>query len=557
MILIEIIVMKGFVKVMKIFLLSLHDRKTMLLNHDDIGLASIASYTRENGYDVKLVGCYSDELCLESIIEYQPQIIGLSIYRDSKDIICDFSKIIKKVLPDVKIVIGGICATNYAAELLKQCEHIDYAVRGEGEEVFLNLIRFCEEEGEIGEIRGLTYRDKDIICSNEEQKLISDLDSLPNPSRDMLKDNKLKIATISTSRGCYGSCTFCESPEYWTTIHDSKKWRGRTIDSTICEIMKIEKEYGIQRFLIINNSFEDQGDIKVVEAFADKIITHERPISYQINFRPAFQRTCPPKLIKKMKESGLCSIFTGIESANDEDLRLYNKLHNCNDNEKIMEMFRASGIYICVGFININPYSTFDGLYKNLLFLSKHNLVGNFLMLSRLRIEKGTQMHRKIESDKLWLDGCNTYTDNMGYRHIDNRIDFMVQFLDRYFYKDFEMSKLLYKILYYDRYFLIYLAHNKRLATFRQESTALKIINECEKEINRVFSRLNAEGTNWFEQMLYCAETHWSEQYANKLTKNFFCKRNMFAIDSELSKIKGIYYKQLIKATMTHSDYLI
>jgi len=547
---------------MKILLLALYDKETMLLNHDEIGIASIASYIRENGYSIKLMGSYIDQLNFDAILEYAPQVIGMSVYRDSKDPVCDFSIKVKKVLPNVKIICGGAFATIYATDLLTQCNGIDYIVRGEGEQVFLELLRFFEKKHcNVYDIHGLTYRHLDQICHNEQQEPIQSLDSLPPPSRDILIDNKLNIATISTSRGCYGNCSFCESPFYWSNPKANKekktcRWRGKSVDNICAEMMHIEERYGIKKFYIISNSFEDPGGTTNIENFADRIIEQKRHISYQINLRPAFYRSCTDGLLDKLKTSGLCSVFTGIEAANIDDLRLYNKMNTCEDNEKFIELFRTHDINTCIGFININPYSTFKSLHTNLRFLHKYHLAGFFLMLSRLRVEKGTRIYRKIVDDGLWIESRNIYTDSLGYRHVDERIDKLVKFLNNYFYDDLHTSKLMYRIRYYDRYFLMYLSYDKRLATLRKEMDALDLINVCESEINRVFLSLNETATTWFEKVLNLAENCWDQKEAEHLTETLLSKNYLSAAEKELSLIKGKHYRTLLKANASYAYYV-
>ncbi len=193
----------------------------------------------------------------------------------------------------------------------------------------------------------------------------------------------------------------------------------------------------------------------------------------------------------------------------------------------------------------------------NLRFLHKYHLAGFFLMLSRLRVEKGTRIYQKITDDGLWIESRDIYIDSLGYRHIDERIEKLIRFLNSYFYDDLLISRLMYRIRYYDRYFLMYLSYNKRLAAFSKEIDAFDLINQCESDINRVFLRLNETATTWFERVLNLAENCWDQKEAEHLTEVFLSRNYLSTAEKELSLIKGKHYRNLLKANASYSYYVI
>ncbi len=115
----------------------------------------------------------------------------------------------------------------------------------------------------------------------------------------------------------------------------------------------------------------------------------------------------------------------------------------------------------------------------------------------------------------------------------------------------------MYRIRYYDRYFLMYLSYNKRLAAFSKEIDAFDLINQCESDINRVFLRLNETATTWFERVLNLAENCWDQKEAEHLTEVFLSRNYLSTAEKELSLIKGKHYRNLLKANASYSYYVI
>src|SRR3984885_14441270 len=66
---------------------------------------------------------------------------------------------IRARFPHVTIVWGGYFATNYTAAVLN-ADYVDFAVRGQGELTFLELLSAVRENKEMRNIAGLSFRDK-------------------------------------------------------------------------------------------------------------------------------------------------------------------------------------------------------------------------------------------------------------------------------------------------------------------------------------------------------------------------------------------------------------
>ncbi|MEN6489976.1 MAG: radical SAM protein [Smithella sp.] len=142
-------------------------------------------------------------------------------------------KIIRELLPQVPVVLGGKYATLCSEHAVK-FSGADYIIRGAGEEQIFRLLNdlFAEKQSfEPG---------------------MEDLDALPYPALDLVR--KLEQAPIMTSRGCPFTCSYCASHIF------NDKFRRRDPLKVVDEIEYWQKNFGVKNFtfyddaLLVNSS---------------------------------------------------------------------------------------------------------------------------------------------------------------------------------------------------------------------------------------------------------------------------------------------------------------
>ena len=143
-----------------------------------IGLASIASYLRQHSYEVKIIdadvedfsnikenqeGLYEYGLSWgdlrKRIEDYGPDVVGIScIFTPRFRNTVKISEIVKEVNEEIKVVVGGVHVTFCPEETLNK-KTIDFAVLGEGERSFLELIETLNANSvDFSKINGIGFR---------------------------------------------------------------------------------------------------------------------------------------------------------------------------------------------------------------------------------------------------------------------------------------------------------------------------------------------------------------------------------------------------------------
>jgi radical SAM superfamily enzyme YgiQ (UPF0313 family) len=88
----------------------------------------------------------------------------------------DYARTVKQTNPDLKIITGGIHATTYPHEILKNCPDFDYIALGEGEPQMVAMANrmAAGELGNLKEIKSFAFRDQDgKVHVNQEREWIN------------------------------------------------------------------------------------------------------------------------------------------------------------------------------------------------------------------------------------------------------------------------------------------------------------------------------------------------------------------------------------------------
>ncbi len=536
----------------KTLLLSVLTEKNAIIS-EEIGICSIAAYLREENFDVELLNSNRRYLDMESIYKMKPDLIGFPVYSTTEKVVVEVCEKIKEKLPDTLITFGGYWPTLCGKELMKKYPIIDFIIKGEGEVAFKNLLTTLENNSDISNVKGLIYRKNNHIYENIREKLIENLDNLPFADRDLLKNNMLKYAYISTSRGCNGNCDFCWHKQFWGT-NPKNQWRGRSSDNVVKEVKHIVDDYNVKRFWFIDDSFEDcnKSCPNRMWEIAEKILESNLNISYETYFRAEVYKLFDAKKMKLMKDSGFVGTIFGIESGNDEDLRLYNKIATAEDNYKTIKYFRDNEIGIDIGFINFNPYSTIKRLSKNIDYLEKTCYASVlYYIVERCGITRFSDIYYKVKDDGLLIE--DKINNCHSYRYANESIGQLSNYL-YYKYHENENSKEYFyakKIGSYIREELKLLAHIKR-----QHPETVAMIKKHEDMGWETLGKVNRSNAKGFRELLSMTEDGFNKDKADRITNEYFNLKYLKSMSDEIEKNRLSLYLELNKMGIDPKEYL-
>ena len=151
----------------------------------------------------------SPDAVFARILEKDPQVVSFSCYIWNIEAVLRLTARLKRVVPGLRVVLGGPEVSYRAGELLGAEPSVDFVLSGEGERPFAALLTALSCGLPLGDIEGLCYRDGDAVIVSEPYVT----DELP-PSpycEEYFNTLNGRIAYLETSRGCPFSCAFCLS----------------------------------------------------------------------------------------------------------------------------------------------------------------------------------------------------------------------------------------------------------------------------------------------------------------------------------------------------------
>ncbi len=328
---------------------------------EPLGLLYLSSCLEGEGHAVELLdgALVSEDEILARAVALQPELIGLSAMMHNWPATQALARRLTQRLPGVPIVLGGPQATCWREETLTECEAIDFAVVGEGEDALVELCEALEGRGSLDDVRGLIRRQGEGFVANPPRPPRADLDAIPFPAYDKIDIrsyrpsvgfyNKLPSMNMMTSRGCPHRCSFCIS---------EGRLQLRSVENVLEELSFMTRTHGIRHV-----TFYDEGLTFSRErtlALCEGIQRAGLDISWCANARVD---RVDGELLRAMKAAGCWKILYGLESGVQKNLDAILKGTRVEQAEHALRLTRRAGIETFGTFLFGIPGETFaEGL---------------------------------------------------------------------------------------------------------------------------------------------------------------------------------------------------
>ncbi|MFD2173671.1 MULTISPECIES: magnesium-protoporphyrin IX monomethyl ester anaerobic oxidative cyclase [Rhodobacter] len=321
-------------------------------------VAYLAGHLKEAGFDdVHFIDAMTlnvphDEL-KKRIAALQPDIVGVtsitpSIYEAEETL-----KIAKEAAPHTVGLLGGVHATFMFRQVLSEAPWIDAIVRGEGEEIMVEVAK-CVAEGRWPEdrksIKGLAFHEGDEIVATQAAPTVKDIDSL-KPDWSMIEWKHyiyiplgVKVAIPNMARGCPFTCSFCSQWKFW------RDYRVRSPKAVVDEIEDLVENHGVGFFILADEepTINKKKFVEFCQEMIDRGLNHK--IKWGINTRVT-DIYRDRDLLKFYREAGLVHISLGTEAAAQLKLDMFNKETTVAENKEAIRLLREADIFTEAQFI--------------------------------------------------------------------------------------------------------------------------------------------------------------------------------------------------------------
>lgn len=286
----------------------------------------------------------SDEVLRAIIVKNQPDVVLATaitpmIYQSQKTL-----QIVREVCPDAVTIMGGIHPTYMYSEVLNEAPWVDYIIRGEGEEITVNLLKAIEngtDKRDRYNILGIAFLDNGKVVATPAHPPIKNLDilsadwSLLDWDKYIYTPLNVRVAVPNYARGCPFRCRFCSQWKFW------RKYRSRTPAKFVDEIEELVKEYKVGFFILA----DEEPTIAKPRflALCNELIKRKLDIHWGINTRVTDILRDEQELAL-YRQAGLVHVSLGTEAAAQLNLNIFRKETTIEDNKRAIKLLKENGI---------------------------------------------------------------------------------------------------------------------------------------------------------------------------------------------------------------------
>jgi radical SAM superfamily enzyme YgiQ (UPF0313 family) len=231
---------------------------------------------------------------------------------------------------------------------------------------------------------------------------------------------------LLASRGCARRCTFCSIHTFYRSA-PGKVVRVRKPAKVVEEMQYLLEHHGVRVILFQDDDFPLWGPAG--RRWADELVG--RLYDAGLVDRMIWKVSCRAEyveyeLFRKLRDAGLFLVYMGIESGNEQGLKVLNKEMSVEQNLAAVRTLKELELNVSYGFMLFDPSSTFDSVRENLVFLK--NITGDgraAATFSRMMPYGGTPIRDALKNEGR-LRGDLTHPD---YDFLDLRLNDFYQLL--------------------------------------------------------------------------------------------------------------------------------
>lgn len=358
--------------------------------HSCLAVRAIQAYAHKEGIQADLMEFtinHQQDYIIQELFEEQPDLLGFSCYIWNIEIIKNLIRVLKRVLPNTIILLGGPEVSYDSKNILRECP-ADIVIKGEGELTFSALCTAILNKSSIENVAGITFRSDLRIIENPPRPL-ANLDDIPFPY-DNLNDLDNRIIYYESSRGCPYSCGYClSSAEQGVKFLSLKR---------VYSDLSFFLENNVRQVKFVDRTFNcDKRRTMSIWRFLAENDNGITNFHFEINADNLdFEAVSFLQTVRK----GLFQFEIGIQTTNENTLKEISRKNNMKKISRIVQgLEKNKNIHLHLDLIAGLPGENFDSFGRS--FDRVYSLKPNQLQVGFLKVLKGTDMH--IRSSKLGL----------------------------------------------------------------------------------------------------------------------------------------------------------
>lgn len=353
--------------------------------HTNLALRSIGKYCREFSPVIKeySINDNTDNI-ISSLYLEKADVIAFSCYIWNIEQVIYISKSLKKVCPNLCIVLGGHEVSYNCSEILEENSFIDFIIRGAGEKPMKSLLKAIKENDGFENVSSLVYRKEGEIAQNPlcENDDLNDYEFAYDESID---DFKGKIVYYESSRGCPFCCSYCLS---------GNNTKVNYLDTErVKEELMFFIEHNVPLVKFVDRTFN--ADRKRAKEIFEFIIKNSKNTCFHFELAGNLIDDETIDVLKNAPK-GIIQFEIGVQSTNKETIKEIGRNIDFEKlSQKVSRLIALDNIHIHLDLIAGLPmenYDSFKNSFDEVLKLKPH-----VLQLGFLKMLKGSRIREEAE----------------------------------------------------------------------------------------------------------------------------------------------------------------
>ena len=283
------------------------------------------------------------------------------------------SKAIKRRFPRMPIIWGGNFGSLYPEPVLN-ASYVDWVVRGQGEQTFLELLDVLAGERDPKTVKGLAFRQADGTIWKSPERVWLGPNELPAPPYHKIDVGQYLHPTFlgrrsgvyQASIGCPYGCNFCGVISVF-----GRKEKVESPARAAEHLAYLVREHGMDSVHFYDNNFflNEKHAIEIAKAF--------KPlgIRWWCEARVDALARFSDETWRALREAGMTMVFCGAESGSDEILAKMNKGTTTDQILTSAAKTREHGIVPEFSFVFGDPDEPEGEIENTLAFIRKLKLI--------------------------------------------------------------------------------------------------------------------------------------------------------------------------------------
>ena len=327
-----------------------------------------------------------DQALVEAILGRDPWLVGFTCYLWNIDRTLWIAARLKERRPDLRIVIGGpeVTADN---DWVLQTPAVDYAVIGEGEQTFADLLlALVHEEAPPIPIDGLFVHRAGVagVPLPAFRKPLPALDVISSPYlAGILDAADEQMLLLETIRGCVFKCKFCYYPKSYDGLYFLS-------EEKIVANLQHAQMRGAREVVLLDPTLNQRKD------FADflRLLIRNNPRRQFTFFGELRAEGITPEIAKLLRQANFTEVEVGLQSIDPHAQELMDRKNNLRAVERGIRAMMAEGIEVKVDLIVGLPGDTTQSVRNGMAYLRDRGLYSD-VQVFNLAILPGTAFRQE------------------------------------------------------------------------------------------------------------------------------------------------------------------